>query len=94
MFREEDCQGKTDELMSTVSSWFVSVVMTEAGPASLSPRASFDVTTDQVPVWPRRGSGSKLAPSFACFMHMGKAGLQGPAGEQLEISKMLWIHQG
>lgn len=68
---------KTDELMST-SSWFVSVVTTEAGPASLSPRASFDVTTDQVPVALTRlgqQAGSKLCLLYA----RGESGASGPS---------------
>lgn len=84
---------KTDELMSA-SSWFVSVVMTEAGPASLSPRASFDVTTDQVPVaLADEARAASWLQALLLYAH-GEAGLQGPAGGQRRISKMLWIHQG
>ena len=58
---------KTNQLMS-MSTWFVSAVAAEAGPASLSLRASFDVTTDQVPVALRRlgqQAGSELCLLYA-----------------------------
>lgn len=68
-----------------MSNWFVSVVMTEAGPAGLSLRASFDVTTHQVPVALRRlgqQAGSELCLLDTCGEWEASAPSQGAAEDQ------------
>ena len=73
---------KTDQLMST-STWFVSAVTTEAGPASLSLRASFDVTTDQVPVSLRR-LGQQPGSELCLLYARGEREASGPSWGAVE----------